>query len=377
MSQPADKKETAYNNDVLAQTIRHFFESRNAQRQAFMAQAGWGKASCDRIGEDMGRRRYYRLQMGKDTAILMESIPDDSELASPGHKITDFIRIAAYLSSIGVQVPSIYASAEKFGYLLLEDFGNESFRRAIHEDEKPSDLYSLATDVLINLRETAKQGDIELPEFYRSHVYKGRRFLVNWYIPTIRKALNPSGMMEEYLSVWDGIETDLDPCPTGFLHVDFHFENLMWMKRKKGIRQCGVIDFQGAMWGPVVYDLANLLEDARLSIPQSLRDKMIAKYCVGLSAQDEKLFRSWYRILATQFHCRVLGQFIKIAVNERQTRYLEHIPRVSEYINIALQDPILKPLKDWFDLNKISFDQAPNIDVGQLFSFLDQGEMKP
>src|SRR5690606_39152237 len=117
----------------------------------------------------------------------------------------------------------------------------------------------------------------------------------------------------------------------------------------------GILDFQGAMAGPMPYDLANLLEDARVDVPGDLRAAMLARYCADMSVQEEQDFRVWYRVLATQFHCRVAGQFIRLSVRDGKERYRAYIPRVAGYIRAGLRDPVLKPLKDWFDGQGIDF----------------------
>jgi len=154
--------------------------------------------------------------------------------------------------------------------------------------------------------------------------------------------------------------------PQGFLHIDYHFENLMWMPEGKDMNRCGMLDFQGAMNGPVPYDLANLLEDARVDVPSHLREAMLDRFCEDMTPAEEDTFRSWYRVLATQFHCRVIGQFIRLAVRDGKMRYLQHMPRVAGYINEALTDPVLAPLKQWLDKHNVRFDKLPAVDAGKM-----------
>ena len=142
------------------------------------------------------------------------------------------------------------------------------------------------------------------------------------------------------------------------MHIDYHFENLMWMDKKQALARCGVLDFQGAMTGPVPYDLANLLEDARIDVPADLRTTMMDRYCRTMSPEERDVFRSWYRVLATQFHCRVIGQFIRLAVHDDKTRYLSMIPRVAGYIREGLKDPVLAPLAQWFADHEIDFSKV-------------------
>lgn len=299
-------------------------------------------------------------------AILMEAVPDGESIATPGHALRDYIRIGAYLRSLGMRAPEIFEADERNGYLLLEDFGDVSFKAALAGGTDRHELYGLAVDVLSHLRMRAKPGVIDLPDYYQSHIHTGRRRIVDWYLPALRGARNPDGMVEEFLSVWDEIEKSLPPCPRGFLHIDYHVENLMWLPGGAGLDRCGILDFQGAMTGPLPYDLANLLEDARIDVAPELRPAMLDRYCAGMTPEDKENFKNWYRVLATQFHCRVAGQFTRLAVKDGKTRYLAHLPRVAGYLRDGLEHPLLAPLKSWFSKHKVDFSQVPQIDSAAL-----------
>lgn len=347
--------------------IQEWFDSRAPVRAEFLARTGWDKAALSAVGEDSAFRRYFRLQTGEGrTAILMEAVPDGSAYVTPGHNMKDFIRISKYMRGLGLRAPEIFETDLQEGYLLLEDFGSTSFKIALDNGTDRTELYALATDVLKFLREKAKAGEIALPEYYASHVHTGRRRLVDWFMPVQKGAPNPDGLVEEYLAVWDGIEKSLPPVPQGFLHIDYHFENLMWMPERADKDRCGILDFQGAMTGPVPYDLANLLEDARVDVPQDLRRAMLDRFCAGMSPDEEQNFRNWYRVLATQFHCRVLGQFIRLAVRDGKPRYLQHLPRVAGYIAEGLKDPVLSPLKAWLDHHGVQFENLTPVDPAKV-----------
>ena len=341
-------------------SIQDWFKGRAALRREFLARHGWGDAKISSVGEDCAFRRYVRLRRGEETAILMEAVPDGEAIATQGHALRDFVRIGAYLHGIGLHTPQIYEADEKNGYLLLEDFGEVSFRAALAGGADGHELYGLAVDVLSHLRTSTGAG-IDLPDYYVSHVHTGRRRIVDWYMPAVRGTKNPDGLAEEYLSVWDEIESALPPCPRGFLHIDYHVENLMWLPGAQKLNRCGILDFQGAMSGPLPYDLANLLEDARVDVPPEMRGAMRARYCTGMTPQEKENFENWYRVLATQFHCRVAGQFIRLAVRDGKGRYLQYLPRVANYLRAGLEHPVLRPLKSWFLKQKTDFSAVPDI----------------
>ncbi len=322
------------------------------KREAFLVPRGWRYVG--EIGADMSPRRYFRVKQNGRTAVLMECMPD-ADNTTPGHRLGDFIRIGDWLRGIGLKTPEIFEADEAAGFLLLEDFGDISFAKALERGAARAAVYSLAVDVLKHLREQAP--DIDLPRYHESHVHEGRRRVVDWYVPLVRGEKNPDGLAEEYLAIWDGIEKDQPPCPQGFLHVDFHPGNLMWLPEEEGLGICGLLDFQGAMKGPVPYDLANLLEGGRIEMPEDIRTAMLDHYCEGMHREQREAFLSWYRVLAAQFHCRIIGQFIRMAIQGGNERYLEYLPHVSRMLKHDLEDPLLQPIKIWLAGQGIDFEK--------------------
>ena len=343
---------------------QEWFETRTGSRTAFLSAHGLGHVRIAKVGEDSAFRRYFRLTRDDgSTVILMEAVPDGSPMATPGHSMLDFVRLSAYLRSIGLAAPEVYEVDDAEGYLLIEDFGDTSFKLAQENGVATrADLYALSTDVLSWLRQNGRAGDVDLPDYYASHVHTGRRRVIDWYLPAPRSVQNPDGLVDDYLAVWDAIESGLPSVPRGFLHIDYHFENLMLVPGRSGLARCGVLDFQGAMTGPVPYDLANLLEDARVDVPADLRATMMNRYCQTMTPAERAVFQSWYRVLATQFHCRVIGQFIRLAVRDGKPRYMAMIPRIAGYIRNGLSDPVLAPLAAWFDAQGIDFSVVDGFD---------------
>jgi aminoglycoside/choline kinase family phosphotransferase len=333
-----------------------YFSEREEYRFSFLRNCGFEKAELTPVGEDCAFRRYFRLKKDLKSVILMEAVPDDNEMASPGHKIGDYIRIGMGLRALGLNTPEIYEADPDSGYLLLEDFGDTSFKDVISRGALQHHyIYSLAVDVLSEMRKVTGEIDFELPNYYESHVHEGKRRVVDWYMPFIRKEQNSDSLVEDYNKIWQEIEAKLPACPNGFLHIDYHVENLMYLQKRHGLMRCGLLDFQGAMMGPQPYDLANLLEDVRIDVSHEMREEMLLQFCKKMSADEKECFLSWYRVLATQFHCRVLGQFIKLALVVGKERYLEHIPRVCHYLQSGLDHEILAPLKSWFLEYQIDF----------------------
>jgi len=314
-------------------------------REMFLNKYNWNIEKP--VGQDSSIRRYFRISKGQQTAILMETVPDGSEHATPGHGLGDFIRISQWLNNVGLKAPAVYEHDLEHGYAILEDLGDMCFREAACSGEDIEQLYGLAADVLKHLSE--QNCPLDLPSYYESHVHRRHRRVVDWFMPLATGRKNENGLVEDYRAMWEEVENSLPAMQEGFLHIDFHAQNLMWLPNEKSLQQCGILDFQGAMRGPLPYDLGNLLEDARADVPVELKAKVL-----NILSEDQQ---AWFRVLTTQFHCRVIGQFLKQAVMDENTSYLPYLPRVQNHLKEALQDPALHPVARWFKEQGIDFAQ--------------------
>ncbi len=355
---------------------------------SFLERSGWADAAREAFPADWGTRTYARLSKPDGEMALFMDVGPDIDLAA-------YIRVADYFRSIGLSVPEIYAADEDAGWAVIEDFGSTSFGDLLqkcHSDPRVSggeesnsvdgersfagaqddklSLYTLATGVLMLLRDHADSAALPLPSYRDTPYHIGKRRLVDWYIPALKGALNSDGLSESFIAVWDEIESNLPECPQTISHADYHPDNLMWRPGEQGAARCGVIDFQDAFIAPLPYDLVNLLEDIRNDIPADIYTAMKDRYCEGMTPEEGEVFNAWFRVCATHFHCRIAGQCYKLAVLAGRDDLLRFLPRVEAYLRRGLADPVLAPLKRWFDEQGIDFSQTPDIAVEDLKSLI-------
>lgn len=325
-------------------SLHEFFEQRDAARRAFADAHGHGDSVMELLYEDMASRRFYRLRKGDATLILMDSLPDDHPQATPGHKLSDYITLARALRDAGIHAPVIEAADEAGGFILMEDLG----------DTPPGDRdLDAAIDVLTRMRARLDARALALPDYYHSHIHAAHRRVVDWYMPCARGVLNPPDWIDAYGEIWQAIERNLPAPPTGFVHADFHRGNLRLLDH-----DCGVLDFQGAQHGPLAYDLVNLLEDGRAVLPPDLKEQYKARYTQSLPPDMRAAFDLWYAVLSVQFHCRLAGQFIKLAIVGGKPRYLDYVPLVQSYLRTELRNPLFAPLADFFAARGITFEES-------------------
>lgn len=312
------------------------------------------------LAQDWASRRYFRVGGAGQSYVVMQAVPDHVPTATMGHKLSSFIKVATLLSERGIRTPRIIDADIQNGFVLLEDFGDVTLGKALESGVPELDIYTKATDVLIKIRQTITLNDLcDFSKYKDSYIRKGRQRIVDWYLPATRLQINADDAVSAYESAWDSVAAQLPPPPIGLIHGDFHLQNLMLLADG----DVGVLDFQDAMAGPAPYDLGNLLENIRTDVPHEIYDAMMKRY--GM----DDVSKAWFRVMATQFHCRILGQVFRLAILSGKHDLMRYIPRIQEYIKSALQDPVLKPLADWFKEEGVNLDKT-DFDIERIKPFV-------
>lgn len=326
--------------------IHSWFLANTTQRDAFLARHGWTIQS--EFKRDAALRRAFRVEKGVQTAVFQESLPDDHPFATVGHAQKDFIRLSDALRTLGFSTPEIYAAELESGFLIVEDFGSESLGHQLDAGASPVETYRNCIDILaesVRICDTLSQS---LKSFGQSHIGPGYRRYVDWWLPLLTGDATSDAQIESFLSAWQAIFDALPPAPQGFLFVDFVPFNLMHLPERTGIHATGILDFQGALRGPVPFDFVNLMYDARRSIAPEVRAEILHYYLDSLPSAMRADCAAWIPVLKMHFHMRVIGQFIRLALKIGNPGYLQYLPRLHRYIHEGLEEhTALEPLKKW------------------------------
>src|SRR5205807_8271226 len=104
--------------------------------------------------------------------------------------------------------------------------------------------------------------------------------LIDWYLPRLDAPM-PDSERESFRGLWrELLQPAIDAPPTWVLR-DFHSPNLLWLPRRSDIGRLGLLDFQDAVMGPAAYDLASLLQDARVDITEQIELALLGRYVRG------------------------------------------------------------------------------------------------
>src|SRR5262249_256308 len=175
--------------------------------------------------------------------------------------------------------------------------------------------------------------------------------LLDWYLP-LRGAPASAPVRAEFLSLWhDALRPALDAPKTWVLR-DFHSPNLLWLADRSGVAQVGLLDFQDAVMGPAAFDVASLLQDARVDVAEQLEIALFTRYVQARRMHDPDFdaaaFGRLYATLAAQRATKILGIFARLDRRDGKPQYLRHQPRIHAYAHRALRHPALAPLRDWY-----------------------------
>jgi aminoglycoside/choline kinase family phosphotransferase len=300
----------------------------------FLLGTKWEGAAVEPLTGDASTRKYFRLRIDRQMAILMD--------ASRGREIVaPFVQINLHLQQLGFSVPAILARDVENGFLLLEDFGDETFLRLLENSSEPEKLFPLATDVLIELHKHPGAIPKDLRAYHPSKMLEDLELFLSAH------GISENGRAE-FRKVWLDVLPLAHQVPATLLLRDYHVANLMLLPGREGIRQAGLLDFQDAYQGPVTYDLVSLLEDARRDLPPALKEKMLAHYLAQFPNLDRETFQTSMAILAALRHTRVLAVFEKLSREGKPDYKKLHSPRVERLLHEALRHPKLSGVKDWF-----------------------------
>jgi hypothetical protein len=258
---------------------------------------------------DYVRVRYRIGQQARSYVVMVLAEAFDPTMAS-------VIDVAFHLKEAGIPVPGIVGADPSQGLLVMEDVGDETLEAFVaHKGLKEAlPLYEEALELLVRMQVLASRGgpercvalrrafDVERYvwelEFFVEHMIEGLR---GWSIePRDRQAFR-----EEF----ERLSRFCVEQPQVFVHRDYHSRNLMVHTGR-----LRVLDFQDARLGCRAYDLASLLRDSYVTLPERLVEEFVEIY-LGLWADatgrpdDPREFRVLFDHMALQRNLKAVGTF--------------------------------------------------------------------
>ena len=273
---------------------------------------------------DASFRRYFRLKHEDRSYIVMDA-PPDLEASLP------FVQIGEWMKESGINVPKIHQHNLDLGFMVLSDFGDFHFQDALENKDRES-LYKRATNEIVNFQSSLLNSEKKLPTFSSEWQVRELNIFREWCLPDLSDI--------EYREITSVLVNAIDQIPKAFMHRDFHCRNILLCNEDK----LGVIDFQGAMFGPVTYDLVSLLRDCYVdnddewivNSVQNFQQNLLSAGLPYAQVEPEQFLR-WFDFAGLQRHLKCVGIFHRLKIRDCKPEYMQDVPRILGYIHQVLE----------------------------------------
>ncbi len=269
-------------------------------------------------------RKFYRVRCSEEQALIL--VKYNLEREENRHYVT----IANFLSEHRIRVPQIYFHDAAEGLIWLEDLGERDLynyrgetwlvRRAFYESalEQIAILHALPESVCVEMKQL-------LPAEFNSKLYLWEQnyFFENClgrYFKIDKGKLAPLAA----LPALQKIAEHLASFPRVLVHRDFQSQNII-------IRNsyAYLIDFQGMRPGLAEYDLASLLYDPYVDLPEVERSELAGYYRQlqierGIAINGD--FDLKLRLCAMQRLMQALGAYGFLGLVKGHKHFLKHVP---------------------------------------------------
>jgi aminoglycoside/choline kinase family phosphotransferase len=293
---------------------------------------------------DASFRRYFRLDAGERSLIVMD--------APPAHEDSrPFLQVGQLLADAGLNVPAVLEKNLDLGLLLLTDLGEQTYYQRIQAGLSDSQLQALYRDALAALIRLQQASTAGLGTYDTARLADELKLFPEWYVGKHHgvalddKTANALDKIFALLSASNGGQARV------LVHRDFHSPNLMVCDQPQYGPNPGVIDFQDALAGPITYDLASLVTDARTTWEEPQQLDWAIRYwemarAAGLPVDaDFAEFHRAYEWMGLQRNLRIMGVFARLNHRDGKAHYLAHMPRVNGYVRqVAQRYGVFTPL---------------------------------
>lgn len=293
--------------------------------------------SIEELSASGSNRRYFRL---RDTERSLIGVCGTSVEENKA-----FVAMSGHFFSKGLPVPKVEAVSIDYRYYLQEDLGNTLLFGYIAEGRKTSFFVDVEKKLLHRTMEELPRIQVLGAEgFDFSVCYPQAEFNIRsvlWDLNYFKYCfLKLTGLefqedrLEDDFSAF--AEILLDYKTDTFMYRDFQSRNVMVKDN-----QPYFIDFQGGRKGPLHYDVASFLWQAKANYPAELREELLQTYLKSLkkySSVDEKQFRKQLKHFVLFRILQVLGAYGFRGYFEKKPHFLQSIPFAIDNLRTVLND---------------------------------------
>ncbi len=283
-------------------------------------------------------RRYFRLKGGNISVVGVLGTSLEENRA--------FISLSRHFKEKGLNVPTVLAVAEDEMSYIQEDLGEKMLFDLISQgrdsgfyNSYESGLLCRTIEALPKIQFKGAEG-LDWSVCYPQKEFDARMvdFDLNYFKYCFLKATGLEFNEIQLQDDFERLKADLlqDPDNT-FLYRDFQARNVIIRDGEPFF-----IDYQGGRRGPIYYDVASFIWQARSRYPEDLKQELIRTYLRSLRTfiqVDEDRFRERLRLFVLFRTLQVLGAYGFRGYFEKKPHFLSSVPYALDNLKVLLQTP--------------------------------------
>ncbi len=295
--------------------------------------------------EDASFRRYFRIQSGEHSRIAMDAPP-------PQEDCGPFVRIAGYLSEMGLNAPKVFDADIERGFLLLSDLGQQRYLDELSARPEAADaLYRDAIKALSTLQREGSEFTQSLPGFDEPMLRFEMSLFHDWLCERHLGLTFSVADEKQWTECCDALVRSALAQPAVLVHRDYHSRNLMLTE----INNPGILDFQDAVIGPFTYDLVSLLKDCYVRWPHERVRGWALQFYAALDGEigdsiSADAFLNFFDLMGVQRHLKASGIFARLLHRDGKSNYMDDVPRTLQYIvDVGRRCPEIRFLAEFIE----------------------------
>ncbi len=301
----------------------------------FKEYAGCNPETVNPLAGSGSNRRYYRMSDTCKTVIAAEGTDAQEDAA--------FIYLARHLRSKGINIPEIYAVSGDGMCYLQEDLGDDCLGDRVAQINKAGgfgdETIHLLCKTISQLPKIQFEGALGLdfsvcypqPTFDRRMIMFDLNYFKYCFLKPSGLEFNEVRLQDDFEKLADSL---LEENTDTFLYRDFNARNVMIRDGEPYF-----IDFQGGRRGPIYYDVASFVYQARAAYPQWLKEKMLESYLDTLKEYksiDRRDFNQKLNLFVLFRTLQVLGAYGFRGLIEHKAKFITPIPQALDNLRELL-----------------------------------------
>ena len=309
-------------------------------KSLFEKYTGQKCAAINELNSSGSNRRYFRIT-GKTGISLVGVIGLDFK------ENRAFCYLSEHFLEKGIHVPKVLAVSEDGMSYIQEDLGDDLLYNKVSQGRESGEYSSYerallrrTMEMLPKLQCKGAEG-LDFNMCFPEPEFNGRMIMfdLNYFKYCFLKA---TGMEFDEVRLQDDFERLredlLGENTKTFLYRDFQARNVMI---KDG--EPYFIDFQGGRKGPIFYDVASFVWQARSRYPEDLKRELVEAYLRSLKGYmpdiDEDYFKERLRLFVLFRTLQVLGTYGFRGYFEKKPHFIASVPYAIDNLRRLLLNP--------------------------------------